>query len=102
MQLDLLDQVAGCSVQATQMAACWHRHQELEVQLRDLAAVGNPEQQQALLDLVESVRSALPATVWMMLHLPGFLTLCNLTKQLLLCLSRLRRPLCLPASVSLV
>lgn len=58
MQLQLLDRVAGCSAQADQMAICWQRHQDLGRQLDDLAAMGGPEQQQALRDLVDSVSKA--------------------------------------------
>lgn len=58
MQLELLDRIAGCTLQCTQMAQFWQRHQELAQQLEDLTAMGGPEQRQVLEDLVDSVSSA--------------------------------------------
>ncbi len=69
MQLQLLDRVAGCSVQATQMAQAWHQHQVLSQQLQDITAMGGPDQLQVLQDLVDSVSKPADAKC-LLAHIP--------------------------------
>ena len=60
MQLQLLDRVAGCRAHAARLAECWQRHQVLEQQLQDIAALGGPDERMSLSDLIDNVTAYFP------------------------------------------